>query len=433
MSSKKLPLFSSSLVLLMTTPAALAAENSIWSFDGSARLRYENLQNTVRANTSGDDQVLVSQVLLNLGMEHDNLIAGFELSDQRAWMHDSGTPLGTDDINALEPINAWVGWQQDDTFSVKAGRMTLDIGSRRLMARQRFRNTISAYDGVYGNYQMDGWQTQAFYFAPVDRRPGDRDALEDNEAKLDKQSDDRIWGLHFSQSGDTNLELYYFGLNEDGNGSDISTFGARSLKPASAQQWHYEVEGAYQTGETAGEINGQEGTLDVSAAMLHAHIGYQFSDPLSSRVEFIADYVSGDDDPNDDEFNRFNSLGGVTRPDYGPTGIYGAFAISNLASPGVKWAFQPNANDTAFITYRAIWLDSKTDSQSRTGLQDVTGDSGRFAGHQVDARWRLNFTEQFRLELGATHLVKGEFLEDAPGAPGTGNSTYVYSQASYRF
>jgi len=424
-----LSLMSTSAILLLSASQVNAAENSIWSFDGSARLRYENLQNTVRANTSGNDQILLSQVLLNLGMEHNNLIAGFELSDQRAWMHDAGTPLGTDDVNALEPINAWVGWKQGDAFSAKAGRMTLDIGSRRLMARQRYRNTISAYDGVYGSYQMNDWQAQAFFFNPVDRRPGDRQSLEDNEAKLDKQSDDQIWGIHFSREGSTDLELYYFGLDEEGNGAELSTFGVRHVKPAAAQQWHHEIEAAYQTGEQTGT----GGNQDVSAVLVHAHLGYQFTDPLNSRVELIADYISGDDDPTDNESNRFNSLGGVSRPDFGPTSIYGTFAQTNIATPGVRWTFQPNATDSAFIKYQAIWLASETDAQSRTGLRDITGDSGRFAGHQIDARWRLNFTSQFQLELGATHLIKGEFLEDAPGAPDTGNSTFLYSQATYRF
>jgi hypothetical protein len=66
-------------------------------------------------------------------------------------------------------------------------------------------------------------------------------------------------------------------------------------------------------------------------------------------------------------------------------------------------------------------------------VRDISGYSGRFAGHQSEARWRITVKEQFQLEMGATHLFKGEFLEDAFLAPADGDSTYVYSQVTYRF
>lgn len=413
------------LPIALTSTLSHAQPESTWTLDGSVRLRYENLHNAYRKSSNGDDQLLTSHSLVSLKAEGGVWIGEIEMSDQRAWLDDAGTPLGTDDVNALEPLQAWVGWNPNDQFTAKAGRITLDLGSRRLMARQRYRNTISAFDGFHTSYQQDNWQLQSFYLAPVDRRPSDRASLDDNKFKIDKQSDDRFWGFHFNYRGSSNLELYYYDLDEPSPWADIATIGFRNYTSAKPDTWHYEIEAAYQSGDYASQ--------DVSASMAHAHIGYQFTDPLSSRVELIFDYASGDDDPNDNKRERFDPLFGVSRPDFGPTGIYGAFQLSNVIAAGSKWSFMPGIGDSAFIKYQALWLDSETDTQSRSGLRDISGNSGRFAGHQIDARWRITVKEQFQLEMGATHLFKGEFLEDVFLAPDDGDSTYVYSQVTYRF
>jgi len=188
----------------------VAETKPIWSLDGTYSLRHESLHNAYRAGASGSDQILSSQLLLSLKGSSEHLFAELEIEDARAWFDDAGTPLGTDDVNTLEPLQAWIGWQQDESY-IKAGRLTLDIGSRRLVARQRFRNTINAFDGIYSKYQRDTLQWQAFYLIPVERRPDRRNELDNNEMELDKQSSHQFWGLHFNREGNNKLELYYYG------------------------------------------------------------------------------------------------------------------------------------------------------------------------------------------------------------------------------
>lgn len=412
------------LPLLWVSPEGMAEGISAWSLDGTYRLRYESLGNAYRAGGTGGDQILASQLLASLKANGEHVFGELEIEDARSWLDDAGTPLGTDDVNTLEPLQAWIGWRQQDQFMLKAGRVTLDIGSRRLMARQRFRNSINAFDGVYVSGQQQAWQWQTFYLKPVEIRPADRMSLEDSDIKIDKQSDSQLWGLHLNRNGNTTLELYYYGLDEDNNGAQLSTVGFRNLKTVTVHQWDYEVEAAYQTGES--------GDLDVRAAMVHAHVGYQFADALSSRIELTTDYASGDKDPADNESNRFNTYFGVTRFDFGPTGIYGAIARTNIISPGMKWDFKPGKGKTAFIAYRAVWLDSTKDSQSRSGIRDARGESGRFVGNQIETRWRMSINTQWQLELGGAYLMKGKFFEDAPNAPNAGDTTYVYSQLVYK-
>ncbi|MCU4677678.1 alginate export family protein [Catenovulum sp. 2E275] len=419
--------YSKLLALPIICVSTFAQAQTSWQTDGSYRLRYETLNNAYRANANGSDQILASQLLFSIKAKHENLLAQLEIQDSRTWLDDAGTPLGTDDVNALEPLQLWLGWQISPDSLVKVGRQTLDIGSRRLMARQRFRNTISAYDGAYARFQQNDWLLQSFYFMPVERHPESRADLDDNKIKLDKQGDDKFWGVHLSQnSANTNpVEFYYYGLDKSESDLSISTLGIRYIQPNAVNHWDYEIEAAYQFGDNQ--------SLDVKAGLLHAHLGYSLADSLSSRLEFMFDYASGDDDPNDGKDNRFNTLSGVSRFDFGPTGIYGAFSRANIVSPGVKWGFKPDSTQTVFVAYRAVWLDSETDSQARSGLRDTTGQSGTFAGHQLESRWRYKLNKAVQLELGGTYLVKGEFLQDAPNSPQDKDTAYFYSQFSYQF
>jgi hypothetical protein len=64
-----------------------------------------------------------------------------------------------------------------------------------------------------------------------------------------------------------------------------------------------------------------------------------------------------------------------------------------------------------------MWLASRYDSFSSTGVRDPTGRSGRFAGHQLDSRIRYKLSRAITLEADGVLLRKGRFLKDSPNAP----------------
>jgi hypothetical protein len=78
-----------------------------------------------------------------------------------------------------------------------------------------------------------------------------------------------------------------------------------------------------------------------------------------------------------------------------------------------------------FVEWRELWLDSATDSFSKTGVRDAAGASGRHAGRQVQARvrWWL-LPGQVQLDTGDAVLAKGRFLQDAPNVPQTGDTVH---------
>lgn len=78
------------------------------------------------------------------------------------------------------------------------------------------------------------------------------------------------------------------------------------------------------------------------------------------------------------------------------------------------------------LSYRLLWLAKATDSFSGTGVRDVSGRAGSFAGQQIDARVRAWIVpKRLRFEVDGIWLAKGRFLTGAPNAPATGDGTYL--------
>jgi hypothetical protein len=133
-------------------------------------------------------------------------------------------------------------------------------------------------------------------------------------------------------------------------------------------------------------------------------------------------------------YNRFDTLFGARRFDFGPTGLYGAIGRFNTISGGARLEVKPNGKSDVMVMYRALWLDSKTDSFSSTGVRDASGRSGSFAGNQFEARYRRTLIpEVLRVDTGVAYLAKGHFLKDAPNAPQTGDTKYGYIDLYFDF
>ena len=453
------------LILGLASGATSAADtNSSWrlgkaldlpdwlSVDGTYRVRYETLSGPFRATATGSDQIMVERLLLNARVTVDRFYADIELEDARQQLAESGTPLGTDIVNTFEPLQAYVGarfrqvFSAEDRLDLTAGRMTIDAGSRRLIARNRFRNALNAFTGVRAAWQRsNGSEAQAFYVLPVQRRPSDFASLKHNDTELDTESSDvRLWGFIGARPNVVGIatgEVYFYGLRmRDHPGipaadRNLYTPGVRLFVKPAAKSWDYEVEGAYQFGTsrlTAAASDKKD--LRHRAGFFHGAAGYTWPAKMSPRLELSYDFASGDRDPKDGANNRFDTLYGARRFDFGPTGIYGALARSNISSPGMRIEAKPSRNLSGFAGYRAVWLASSKDQFTTGKLQDPTGHSGSFVGQQIEAQLQYNVVpDNLALEIGGAYLIHGKFLEKAPNAPHEGDTTYFYVSVTATF
>jgi hypothetical protein len=415
------------------------------SISGSFRLRYESMDNTFRLVGPGQDELLLSRLLVHAQVNGERFYGGFELQDSRAWLEQDLTPVGTDDVNALEPLRAYVGYRNEG-LDIQAGRMTMDVGSRRLVSRNRMRNTINAFTGVHAKWSKSGGiGLQAFLTMPVARLPNnlERERLRNNEFELDQEHWERIlWGLHASDviiGSRIDTEWYLFGIREKDRPSlptrnrDFLTAGLRARN--AGVLWAFELETAIQHGTSRASILPTDTTdLDHRAWFIHAEASRKLQGSWEPRVIFRFDYASGDEDPDDGEFNRFDTLYGDRRWEFGPTGIYGALTRSNILSPGIALRSKPGPSTDFRIDYRPAWLASDRDFMPTALLRDRDGNSGSFIGHQVDLRWRWwSASRKLNVDFTAAYLWKGEFLKVAPGAPPSSNTAYAYISTAMAF
>ncbi|UJR85747.1 alginate export family protein [Sandaracinus amylolyticus] len=442
------------LVLLVAGSAqAQATERRPWRFVEAVgapswlglglehRARFEHLANDFRATAIGDSTALSLRTLASAELRFEPLSIAVEAQDSRAFATEP-TPLNPTIVDALELLRAYASLrlpnalEPGDHLAISLGRMTLDVGSRRLVARNDFRNTINSFTGLDLAWSSaSGHAVRFFAVVPVVRLPSDASALADNTIELDRENLDALfWGVVYGTpllALDVQVEAYLFELNErDGATAPSSdrrlyTPGLRLLRAPAPERLDLQLELMLQLGRSRATAAATD-TDDLSHLAFSGHVslGYRFAVAWSPRLVLQYDYATGDESPSDDANNRFDPLFGARRFDFGPTGLYGAIARSNVSSPGARVEIVPDRTIDAFVGYRLVWLASPRDAWTTAGLRDPSGLSGAFVGQQLEGRVRWQpFPRNLALELGAACLFRGE----RPGVRSE-PAAYVYSQ-----
>jgi len=448
------------IALLMAWPAtAFAAHNPLHKalgrppaliLTGSIRLRAEAIDGQFRPLAPATDSMFSLRTTVFADYGTGPVHVGAELWDARAYGQARASPAGTGEINALELVQTYVAVDLDNFLGgggatrLTAGRFTLDIGSRRLVSRQNFRNSTNAFTGAKLEWAGTGGNRATLLWAMPQRRlPNDPAGLRGNRVVFDHEGfDTQLFGASVTRNfalGGT-LELFGYGLVEgDSPGFQTSdrhlfTPGFRLFAAPQQRRFDHDFEIVYQTGSAHASLApGNAPRLPVRAWFAHAEIGHSFAGPLAPRIALQVDYASGDDaDPV--RLTRFDTLFGARRADLGPTGLYGAVTRSNILSPVLRLEMSPSLRFDGFIAWRPLWLASATDSFGTSGVRDPSGRSGRFVGHQVEARLRYWLVPgRVRLDTGAALLSRGQFLARAPGGRNNGDTRYGYSDVMMVF
>jgi len=415
------------------------------------RTRYETVDGSFKAGGRGGDQQIPLQLDVFLEASYNHFRAGVEFLDARQVGSDSGSGINNTHVDEADFIQGYLAWaDQNVAYSglgaeVIVGRQTLNFGSRRLIARNAMRNTINSFDGVRLRLlDYNNWQFNAFVTKPVGRYPNNSAQLLDGFHSFDEPEYQTWFSGGFLEKYDIawgiNAELYLYHLDEGDRKRNPTanrryfTPGMRFyMKPAKGK-FDFQTETIGQFGTVRSSTAANNSTnLDHSAWYQHLDIGYTFDIPWSPRLALEYDYASGDHDPNDRKDQRFDTLYGARRFEFGPTGIYGAFARSNINTPGLLITAAPRSDVQLGLAHRLYWLAEDKDSWTSANLRDPTGRTDNFIGQQLElmARWDVNSSLNF--ETGYAHLFKGTFAKETANAPDKGDVNYVYVQSMLRF
>ena len=357
----------------------------------------------------------------------------FEGQDSRAYgNNETGDFVNTTIVNEWDILQVFGALTLKDALEtglrtdVHVGRLTLNFGSRRYIARNKFRNTTNAFDGFHWQIaQEKSWRIRAFLVEPV---------IRDN-VKLDEQNKNRLfWGTYAenNQLPWLHINAFYFGLNDQRFQNKnlhrtFSTFGLRLFKPAAVGDFDYEFDGAIQTGHV--------GQTDHFAYNPNVEVGYTFNIPWTPH--FLAQYVyaSGTRTPGGSQSGTFDPLFGARRFDLMPTGTFGPFVRSNLSSPGWRIIVKPVKGLKVQLKHRFWYLAQARAVYVGGALQDPTGNSGNYLGHDVELRVQWAVSPNLDFDLGYDHWFKGSYFDRLPpsaGLPAGGEKDTDYFYCSMR-
>jgi len=397
------------------------------------RMRVESLTNNFRKGAPETIEGIAIRTRLRVGADWKMfrvLVEGQNSTDigesSNATSTLNASLLGTDRM-----LQAFLAMKLENVFGtglrtdLHVGRMTMDFGERRFIARNEFRNTTNTFQGVHWNLAEEKvWRTRAFIVSPVAETFGVLQPVEDTV----------FWGVQYEDRRKPWLffDAYYFGINGGGQTLDqqraFGTYGLRYFRSAEVNRLDYEGESAFQKGTRSG--------LPHFAYFQHAQVGYTFNLPFQPHLIALYDYASGTSNPTSGKSGAFDTLFGARRAELNPSGIFGPFFRSNIISPGVRLEMQTSRNTDVMLKWRAWWLAQSKDAWVGSGLQDPTGAAGNYLGHDVEIRARWNWNTFLALDAGFSHFFKGSYisyLAQTPGNPSARDSDYTYIQAELRF
>lgn len=190
---------------------AFAQDGMKLSVNGSLRARAETIGGQFRPNTPEHDSFLSFRSVLAAKAEIGGFTLAGELVDARGYGESAGSSVRTNEINDLEPVQAYLAWRPAKGMQLTMGKFAMDIGASRLVGRTDFPNGVPTYLGARLEMQ-DARRNQLFLFwtRPFTALPDTPADIYDNKVQLDRATE--------------NIE--FFG----GNATLASLFGKSALE-----------------------------------------------------------------------------------------------------------------------------------------------------------------------------------------------------------
>jgi hypothetical protein len=317
-----------------------------WHLSGSVRARYEAIDGQFREEAVNRDRVLALRTTLLAEYDAGPVRLGAEFHDARAYLQRRGSSVGTDVVNALEFSQYYAQGDLGEapgsgsTSYLKAGRMTMQLGSERPVARQGFRTSVTSFTGLRLTREgEDGREFVAFWTLPAVRLPTGTTAIRRNRPQWDRENTDlQLFGaFHRLPLGrETRLETYAYGLLERGE-SQADRSDRRLITPGVRlfarpdQGITFEVEAMAQYGRARdGSPDSRKPVVPVEAYGFHGDVGYRFTAGWKPELTAFFDYYTGN--RREDRIGRFDTLYGARRFEFGPTDC-SAQRIGRTCSP----------------------------------------------------------------------------------------------------
>lgn len=372
------------------------------------RFRYEYRDDDLRRSDVGLDEPFLHRTRAYLGVRDVLDPFRFAVEMQDARRYNSNYPRDNRDVNEFEIIRLYAELYLEDALgtdalgndrpvSLRYGIHNFEFLDRRLIGNNQWRNTANTFQGFHGalGQERNDWQLDLLAVQPLNRLKYDWDRPVEQQWMYAAIGHWRRW------SDVITLEPYYLALSQSAHGDVqerlVHSPGLRGYGVVGKSGFDYDFNLVYQFGRS--------GSQDIQAYAGTAEVGYSFKHSWQPRFSLFYGYASGDEDPNDNEDNRFERFFGFGRPwsanDY--------IVYENISTPKLRLELTPSKKVRMDLGYSFYWLASDTDRFSAANLRDRQGQSGSMIGHEFDGRIRWQVTPKVEAILGYAHFTAGDF------------------------
>jgi len=259
--------------------------------DTQIRWRAEN-DNRAFDGTAVSSQYLRSRLGLHLDSDEKDTHVFVQIQDSRRLGDENSGSLSNDSNLGVHQAFLKVDNVFSPKLSIQVGRFEVNHGAQRLVGAVGWHNVGRSLDGVL----LHG--------------AGPRGSLQAFQLKLAEQSgvrpdiDTNLYGLYGHLVKANADGFVYYDRNDRKTKSDRVldrwTIGAHTNRKLMEEKGDVVATVAFQTGSA--------GSNDISAFMIAAEVGAKPIEGKPHRVAVGVDYVTGDDDPSDDEIKAFNNM-----------------------------------------------------------------------------------------------------------------------------
>ena len=417
----------------------LGSDQTYLSIGGQFRERFENFDNAGFGAAPEDDGYFLHRLLLHADLHVTPYFRVFGQFKSALEDGETGGPRGVDgdesDVQQLF-IDGKIPLGPKDSVLLRFGRQDLAYGAQRLISPLDWTNTRRTFEGGKASITTGPNTLDLFWVRPV---------IVDNEEPNVGDNNTSFAGVYDTlalpdliKGAGTKLDVYALALNR-GIGpasgsqgaftvdSDIYTVGARFV--TTPKPFDIDAEFSYQFGQV-----GDDAT--VSAWSFAIEAGYTVEAALKPRAFIGFDIASGDDDPTDDKFNRFNQLFPLGHAYFGYIDAIGRQNIIDV-HPGVELTLLENASWAKKVNFRGeyhlFWRQNNSDGVFNAGgglLRGAGGSDESFIGSELDLLVNWQIERHTQVYVGYSHFFAGDFISD------TGPSEdidFVYAALQFTF
>ncbi|MCP5052480.1 MAG: alginate export family protein [bacterium] len=322
-----------------------------------------------------------------------NVMGFFQAQDSRLWGEETST-LGDGSADNLDVHQAYfkVNKLFGLNMALKLGRMEVVYGPQRLIGAVGWHNIGRSFDGFILTFKGKKASVDLFSFKEVENLEvgdiGDKNVFGFyGDFKLFKNHTTQaflIWQLVDPSDA---LSRYTLGIYDKGKSGGF----------------RHELELAYQGGKILG--------LDVSAFMAALNVGYTFSGSIAPDLSGGIDWLSGDDDGGDGEFNVFDTLYATNHKYYGymdyflniPAHTFGLGLMDIHAGLSIK----PSPKTSLALKYHNF-----------QAVKDAVLNSGATSknfGSEFDFTFKLKYNKALSFVAGASIFTPGDVFKERRG------------------